>query len=58
MKLTRTLILCVAGIAALVGAVTAIIIFRGEISDFLMSMKEKYLHSKSCDCEEFTDFAD
>ena len=58
MKITKMLIICIAGIAALVGAATAIFVFRGEISDFLLSMKEKYLGHKSCGCEEFTDFAD
>ena len=58
MKVSRVLILCIAGVAALIGAATAIMFFRNDIADFLASMKEKYLGHKKCDCEEFTDFAD
>ena len=58
MKITKTLIFCIAGIAALIGAATAILIFRDEIVDFIVSMKEKYLDRKSCCCDESDDFAD
>jgi len=58
MKITKALILGVACVAALVGAATAIIIFRGEITDFFLSMKEKFLGSGDCCCGESGDFED
>ena len=59
MKVTKVLLLCIAGIAALVGAATAIVIFRGEITDFIMSMKGKYFGDGGC-CsgDDSSDFAD